>query len=742
MRCIYLMVFSFIIITTRAQTNNDTLTHKTFLPDITIVGKDSRNDIHHAAEIIGTHIYAGKKNAVVVVGNVNGNIVTNNMRQLLAKVPGIHVWESDGSGIQIGIATRGLSPNRSWDFNVRQNGFDIAADPFGYPEAYYHPPMQAVQRIHIVKGAGSLQFGPQLGGMVNYIVKNGETITNPFEIETHQTMGSNGLVNTFNAIGGKTAKSNYYVFFDHRKADGWRENSQYKTNTGFATYTYQLNKKLKAGVELTSYSMLSQQPGGLTDALFYTNNRKSNRSRNWMNINWQMAALTSNYTIDENKQLEAKIFFMASDRNSVGFLQPLTIKDSIIASTLRQANRNVDIDQYRNAGVEIRYLSSYSIKHIKNTFSVGLRYFSGNTKRFRNGMGTTGADFDLSTTNDFPSALNFNTKNLALSIENIIRIKDRLILIPGARWESVNAAAAGRLSFAANGTPNKINPAERKRNFLLAGIGAEYHINKSVELYANYTQSYRPIQFADLSVNPTTEIIDPNLQDARGYNIDIGIRGKLKNYLFFDAGIYHLQYNNRIGLITQLRPDLSSYNYRTNVGNSGASGIEMIMEVNPVKAFSGSQRLGEISFFVSYAYNDARYQHLRVVTKNTANNLVETNLQNQYVENAPEHILRTGLNYYYKKLTVTLQVSHVSNSFADANNTSMANATGTNGLIPAYTVADVGVSLKINQQIQIRAGANNLTNLAYFTRRAGGYPGPGLMPSDGRNGYLSVGIRL
>ena len=147
-------------------------THK-YLPEITVVGRGSKSDYQQLPEIVGTNIYAGKKNALIVLDNVQGNVVTNTMRQVMAKVPGIHVWESDPSGIQIGIAARGLSPNRSWEFNVRQNGYDIAADPFGYPEAYYNPQLQAVQRIEIVRGRGSLQYGPQFGGLVNYILRNG-----------------------------------------------------------------------------------------------------------------------------------------------------------------------------------------------------------------------------------------------------------------------------------------------------------------------------------------------------------------------------------------------------------------------------------------------------------------------------------------------------------------------------------------------------------------------------------------
>src|SRR5688500_8485521 len=189
--------------------------HK-YLPDVTLVGRNSRTDIQQMPEIVGTSIYAGKKNSLIVLDNVNGNVIMNTMRQVLSKVPGIHIWESDPSGIQIGIAARGLSPNRSWEFNTRQNGYDIAADPFGYPEAYYNPQLQAVQRIEVVRGQGSLQYGPQFGGLVNYILRNGSEINKPFEFETQQTIGSNSLYNSYNAIGGETKKLHYYTFFDHR----------------------------------------------------------------------------------------------------------------------------------------------------------------------------------------------------------------------------------------------------------------------------------------------------------------------------------------------------------------------------------------------------------------------------------------------------------------------------------------------------------------------------------------------
>jgi Fe(3+) dicitrate transport protein len=37
---------------------------------------------------------------------------------------------------------------------------------------------------------------------------------------------------------------------------------------------------------------------------------------------------------------------------------------------------------------------------------------------------------------------------------------------------------------------------------------------------------------------------------------------------------------------------------------------------------------------------------------------------------------------------------------------------------------------------------NNVLNEQYFTRRALGFPGPGIIPSDGRTGFLTLGIKI
>lgn len=734
MKRLILIVFTGIVFHANAQKAAavaDTIKpdHK-YLPEVTVVGKGSKSDYQQMPEVVGTNIYAGKKNALIVLDNVQGNVVTNTMRQVLSKVPGIHVWESDPSGIQIGIAARGLSPNRSWEFNVRQNGYDIAADPFGYPEAYYNPQLQAVQRIEIVRGQGSLQYGPQFGGLVNYILRNGSEVKNKFEVETHQTIGSNGLFNSYNAIGGKTGKVHYYSFFDHRNGDGWRENSRYFTNSGYGTFSYYFTPKFSLTGEIMQSHIRSQQPGGLTDAQVYDDAQQSVRSRNWFDIKWTTPAVIANYQINPSTRWNTKLFATIGDRNSIGYLQPITQKDSINPATMQYNNREVLLDAYRNYGLESRILTDYKIGKMTNSLSAGVRAYTGTTHRQSNGKGTTGTDYDVTVIGNFPKDIEFQSENLAVFAENIFRITEKFLVVPGIRYEWLKGKASGRNGYVA-GVEQKLQDVERSRSFLLAGIGAEFHITSATEFYANFSQAYRPIQFANLQAPPTTDVVDPELKDAEGYNIDLGYRGKVKNFLQFDVSGFILQYNNRVGTVVVTNNSTTpatSYRLITNVGASTSKGFEGYIEFNPAKAM-GNYTNFDVMLFGSYGYTDAKY----------SSDHKDASTKGKKVENAPENIFRGGLSAGFKGFLLTGQVSYTSPMYSDANNTESASASGTDGVIPSYTITDLTASYKFSKNVSIKAGINNLLDKRYFTRRAGGYPGPGALPGDGRSFFLTLG---
>ena len=724
--------------------NSDSLTlHQSYLPEIQIVGKTSQNDYQQLPEVVGTNIYAGKKSSLILMENVLGNKSTNTMRQVLAKVPGIHIWESDGSGIQIGIASRGLSPNRSWEFNVRQNGYDIAADPYGYPEAYYNPPMQAVQRIEIIRGQASLQYGPQIGGMVNYIMKDGSNLSKKFNFESDLTLGSFGLINAYNAIGGQSKKINYYASYDRRQAEGYRENSQYNTHTYMGSFTYKLSGRSNITAELTKWKMLSQQAGGLHDGQLKSDPTESYRARNWFHLDWELAALSFSHSWGERNKLVIKSFLMDASRNSIGFNPSggILIKDTFNVVLKSFNPRSIDQDYYKNRGIEARVLQEIKILGKENILSAGVRWYNGNTERFRGGS-EYGARTQYTVEHDkntlWNGIIQYNTSNVAVFAEQVIKLNKKLLIIPGIRYEFIRGLAQGTNGIKDN-LPIPLVPRIKSRTFLIGGIAAEYHIGNT-EIYSNLNQSYRPVQFADLTTPPTTDELDPNLKDSKAINMDLGIRGFILPGLRIDVGLYNLNYENRIGTIRQQRQDGSLYNLRTNIGASSSQGLEMLVEWNMDQSMGGKHGTGLIPF-ISYSYNNAVYKELHIVNQ-TGNKLTESIIKGKQVENAPAHVLRSGLEWRKNRWKLLINYAFTSSMFTDANNTIIPTANAQNGLIPSYSVIDFSGQFKLSNIMTIKTGVNNLLNNFYFTRRANGYPGPGALPAEGRSTWVSIGIRL
>jgi len=684
-------------------------------------------------EVDEFRINAGRKTEVILIGEINANLAMNNSRQIFGKTPGITIWENDGSGIQLGVASRGLNPNRSWEFNVRMNGYDITPDPMGYPEAYFTPPMEVVEQIEIIRGASSLQFGPQFGGLMNFVLRKPDKSTR-FTAETINTFGSNGLFSSFNYVGGTEGKWNYTAYYQKRVGNGWRENGYFNTDHAHIELNYAASNKLKLGMEMTYMTTESQQPGGLTDAQFEEDPNQSTRSRNWFSTPWFVPSFSAEYLVSQKTKLSLKAFGTLAERNSVGFVRPINVEDDL-------GNRQVDRDFYTTYGSELRLSSSYTMFGKEHTLMSGVRYFNGHIDRKQLGGGTSGTDMDFSVAaGDYRRDLDFSNVNMAAFAENLFRFSDKFLVTAGMRLESIRSVMEGQLNLA-NGNPQVLDLISRTRSFALLGVGAEYHVTPGTEFYTNFSQAYRPVLISDLTPPATTDVIDPNLKDSRGYNVDFGYRGSLFSYLKFDLSYFNLNYADRIGTIAQTREDGSIYQFRSNLGNSISKGFEGYVELDPITALFQSSRIGYLHLFASLAFIDATYQDFAITS--VSNGEIQTrNLNGNQVENAPRKINRYGATYNLGKFSMTWQMSDIGMAYADALNTEAPNATATVGVIPAYRVQDLSASWNVWKQHSVKTGVNNLTDERYFTRRAGGYPGPGILPADGRTFYFTLALKF
>lgn len=326
-------------------------------------------------------VYDGRKSEVIVLKEMVANTATNNARQVYSRVTGLNIWESDQTGLQLGIGGRGLSPNRTSNFNVRQNGYDISADALGYPESYYTPPVEALERIEIVRGAASLQYGTQFGGMLNFRFRRG-TEDAKIRLTSRQSAGSWGYFGSFNSLEGTVGKLRYYTFYQHKRGDGYRPNSGFSAHNLYSSLDYTFSEKLSASLELTKMNYLTQQAGGLTDRQFEENPRRSFRDRNWFNVDWNLAALAFTYHFSDQTKLNTRNFALLASRQSVGNLERINVADFGEERTLISGD-------FRNFGNETRLLHWYRLGKETQTFLVGTRLYHGTTTA-KQGWGSRG----------------------------------------------------------------------------------------------------------------------------------------------------------------------------------------------------------------------------------------------------------------------------------------------------------------------------------------------------------------
>jgi Fe(3+) dicitrate transport protein len=703
---------------------------------IEIIGRRSTS---HLEDVEDMAIYAGKKSEVIIMDSLVVNTATNNARQVYTRVPGLNIWENEGAGIQLSIGGRGLDPNRTSNFNVRQNGYDISADALGYPESYYTPPTEGIERIQVIRGAASLQYGTQFGGMLNFVMRKPVT-DKKIQLVARQSAGtygsgSNGLAlyNTFTSLSGTVGKVSYYTYFQYKTGNGWRPNSDFDVYNYYGNVNYQISKRTSIGLDITLMSYLAHQPGGLSDAMFEEDARQSNRDRNWFQVNWRMAALHFNHKFNESNEINVRVFGLLANRYSVGF-RPNRVATIDDGSTERDLIKG----EFKNIGTEVRYMKRYYVRNNYSVLLVGGRAYYGNNLSTQ-GQGTKGRDayFDYSSTNFMTYDYRFLNRNVALFAENIFYIGNKLSVTPGLRYEYIKTSADGYYgSIAYDLAGNVINKditnefRENARQFILGGIGISYKPIPKMNIYGNISQNYRSITYSDMRISNPSSVIDPNMKDETGFTTDIGLRSENTRRFIYDASFFILNYNNRIG--EYLTADASNrvIRERTNIGRALMIGVECYLEYDVMKLILPQTKVWSGSIFTNSAYIKSEYVSSGI-----------TAVQGNQVEFVPTFNFKAGARAGYKKFKMAFQYTHLTQQYSDATNAESGGVSGVVGIIPSYTVMDLSMSYEY-KIFKLEANINNLTNQYYFTRRATGYPGPGILPSDGRAFYVTLQVKI
>jgi Fe(3+) dicitrate transport protein len=274
---------------------------------------------------------------------------------------------------------------------------------------------------------------------------------------------------------------------------------------------------------------------------------------------------------------------------------------------------------------------------------------------------------------------------------------------------------------------------------LLLGVGLSYRKSPALELFANVSQNYRSVTFNDIrTVNPSFQV-DPGIRDESGYTADAGLRGRTQRWTY-NANVFAIRYGNRLGevLTPETRVNTDGEEVETgrlvrrrgNIGAAFLYGVESLVEWNILDRSDQEQLPYTLTAFANTSVTGSRYTESEIA-----------GVEDKEVEFIPRLNLKTGLRFGLGNLLGSLQYSYLSQQYTDASNAEQDkndNQSGIVGAIPAYGVADLSLSYRW-RWVRVETGVNNLLDEIYFTRRATGYPGPGIIPSAPRTYYLTLG---
>ena len=696
---------------TRARTESE-------IPQIDVIGRTSRQ----LAEVPGS-AYVVTQEDLREQGAVSAN-------EALRVVPGVHVRDEEGIGLRPNIGFRGLNPDRSRNILVLEDGVPIALAPYGEPELYYAPFIERMERLEIVKGSGSILWGPQtIGGVLNYITKDPpKKLTVGGEVR----YGNFGYLLAEGHVGDTVGALGYRLGVVHKRFGGHRGLNLEATDAT-AKFRFQVSSKSTLGLKLQVYDEVSNATYlGLTRPQ-YENNAGDNFAVNdRLPVKRYAIAATHNIAFKPNLLTQNTVYASYTERNWLRQDFDRSFDESRNYDRIIDGNgQNIlgqgppypgdgsatffrDSTGSRNraftiGGIESRTTWDYRMsEQARGELIGGMRFHIEHTSEQRiNGSSARALSGALRDDE--------NRQGLAVAgyLQNRFIFWDKFRVSPGLRIESVwNEREIFR-----SGNEDLVPAALESENVfaLIPGLGLSYEVIDQLNLFGGVHRGFAPPRTKDAFGLADGELQNFRLAAEFSWNYELGARVSYADFLFAEVTGFMLDFQNQViapsdagGAIAQDAADL------INGGASRHLGVESSVTFDAIQAAGLSFRM---PLTLNYTFVDARF----------GDGWREDWVGN-HLPYAPRHMLSSQLRFVHDT-GVSAQVNghYMSGQFTDADNTLELAQNGTLGRIDgrflldarvAYTFARLGLTAYVS--------GKNLTGTQYIASLAPSGIQPGM----------------
>ena len=672
-------------------------------------------------DVDGTKIHAGKKTSNIDLEQIP-EISMDNYRQVISKTPGLVLAEESTPLLSIGY--RGYDPHRTQFFQVLEDGIPIHADMVGYPEAYYTPPLDAVESVEVVRGGAALMYGPQPAGAINFVMKK-PPLDTPFTLESTNILGSFDMYSNFTSFGGTLGKFGYYGYYDHQQTDGFREaNSDFFLNAWGGTFALDATGPVRWYLNATAYDETHGEPGGLTledgpNTVNYDTNRDgTSRFYDRMRVSRYAVSVINEWDISDRTLFTFRTWFdyylrFSRRQNGGGF-------GTLPTGPKAQTNQ-IENQQFYTYGAEPRMSHNWDWLGNTHTLTGGMMFYYDWSPR-------------VDETGNSPTAMTGSTVNqsnresvyYSLFAENLFQFGS-FSITPGFRLENIWQSVRELVNKSSFQTGKPLQD-ETIYNFApLFGLGLEYDFTPEVAVYANVSQAYRPPIFTQaVPTSPNIAVVG-NLQESNIVNYEIGFQGEPVDWITWDTSVFLIDNSDQIG--SRAVNDGPITTVIENSGRSIVYGWDIYTEVDFVGAANAAWNKDDGKSWVDRYGSISAYTAL-TLQKGQFINGPNDGKTPQYLS---DYVLRFGLTYNWRdRIKAAFMGNFMGSTYAADNNPASR-------FIPAYNVWDLTVEAKVyKDNVSVIAGVNNVFNKDYYARiRA-----DGIDPAAPRNWYAGVKVEF
>jgi Fe(3+) dicitrate transport protein len=741
-------------------------TQTTEVERVIVSGTFDVNPVEYPAlpEVEGTKINSGKKTSFVKPEEFP-SVANNDYREVTATTPGLIVSEEPSSPI-VNFGYRGLDSQRSEFMQILKDGVSIKNEQFGFPETHYTPILDAVERIEFIRGGASLQYGPQPGGALNFIMKMPRRDA-PFHFAEKLTFGSDDLFQNFTAIEGGMGPLGYYGYYDHREREGFRwSNSDYVVDAGSARAVWDITSDSRFILTFDAYEEEHGEPGGLRrrgdpdgDPVapppgmpgpiprYYEDDRNAtSRLFDRFRLSRYYGTLVYQKMFSERTQLDLTAFggylmrWSKRQRGGGVGIQPDPFGNG--AAGTNDIQNRLDYTE----GAEARLRHDYDFLNDVSTFAGGVYFYHALQDRYDRRGETPDAE------NAPIRRLNTGeTYNFSIFAENRFHF-GRLSITPGMRLEFFKQSLDEIFNEPKTDEGTPLAHRSDHSFVPLFGIGAGYvlwegeeivaqtsvagskgaetknvknvaqstvtgHQPPRLELYGNFSQAYRPRTYGELVPTAGNGVVNGDLEEGDSLQGEIGLRGKPLPYLNFDMSGFWYNFENQVGEI-----ETPAFVVTQNVGDARYFGFEAAAEFDILAAINGGAESpwGKLNLYGNVTLLDAEF-----TTSAPGTVFVKGNVPAY----APDYQFKTGAIYRWKdRVKVSMLGTLVDDHFANASNSYQF-------FVPAYNVWDLTAEVKFWEgRVGVFAGIKNLFDEDFWAE----VRDEGIVPAYRRNYYAGV----